>query len=148
MIDAGMNDLLRPALYQARHRVVPVDAARGGAEGPWRVVGPVCESSDDFGTHVLPLDPPRFVAILDAGAYGYTMASCYNGRALPAEVFLRDGRVEAWRPRAPDTAWINDRYDLGLSGLPSPGLSPAGVTRAADGGGVGRAVVPDRVRTT
>ena len=58
---------------------------------PWRVVGPVCESSDDFGEHLLPSEPPAAVAILDAGAYGYTMANRYNGRQLPPEVFLSSG---------------------------------------------------------
>src|SRR6185312_7539399 len=98
MIDAGMNDLIRPALYQARHRVVALDGPTGGAV-PWRVVGPVCESSDDFGEHELPADPPATVALLDAGAYGYVMASRYNGRQLPAEVFLAGGRVASQTQR-------------------------------------------------
>jgi diaminopimelate decarboxylase len=109
MIDAGMNDLLRPALYQARHRIVVTVGAAGGAGVPWRVVGPVCESSDDFGEHLLPLDPPWGVAILDAGAYGYTMASRYNGRALPAEAFVKGGRVVASRAREAERAWVDDR---------------------------------------
>jgi diaminopimelate decarboxylase len=107
-VDAGMNDLLRPALYQAVHRVVPLEA-QAGPVGPWRVVGPVCESSDDFGTHALPETAPSHVAFLDAGAYGYTMASQYNGRALPAEVFLRGGRVASIRARAKWDAWVEDR---------------------------------------
>jgi diaminopimelate decarboxylase len=90
-IDAGMNDLIRPALYQAHHRIVPV---RGEATPvPWRVAGPVCESSDDFGTHPLPDPPPDLVAIREAGAYGRSMASTYNARPLAPEVFLRGGRV-------------------------------------------------------
>jgi diaminopimelate decarboxylase len=114
MIDAGMNDLLRPALYQARHRIVPVAASdRPAAAVPWRVVGPVCESSDDFGEHLLPGDPPREVAILDAGAYGYAMASNYNGRQLPAEVFLRDGRVVGRTVRASPEAWALARASAG-----------------------------------
>jgi diaminopimelate decarboxylase len=115
MIDAGMNDLLRPALYQARHRVVPIEPASGDAVEPvpWRVVGPVCESSDDFGTHALSSSPPSFVALLDAGAYGYTMASSYNGRPLPAEVFVAGGRVISSRGRRPIDAWANDRASLG-----------------------------------
>jgi diaminopimelate decarboxylase len=108
MVDAGMNDLLRPALYQAVHRVVPCEAL-SATKGPWRVVGPVCESSDDFGTHELPDAPPAHVAFLDAGAYGYSMASQYNGRALPTEVFLRGGKVESVRTRAPWDAWVEER---------------------------------------
>jgi diaminopimelate decarboxylase len=111
MIDAGMNDLIRPALYQARHRIVPL--TRGaGPDVPWRVVGPVCESSDDFGEHALPEEPPQAVAILDSGAYGYTMASRYNGRALPCEVFLRGGRVIARSGRAPRRAWVDERAGI------------------------------------
>jgi diaminopimelate decarboxylase len=114
MIDAGMNDLLRPALYQARHRIVPVDHPGGrGHEIPWRVVGPVCESSDDFGEHILPSDPPAAVAILDAGAYGYTMASRYNGRQLPPEVFVSGGRVVGKTERLSVEAWAEERAAAG-----------------------------------
>ena len=115
MIDAGMNDLLRPALYQAWHRIVPiVQTPDAGETAAWRVVGPVCESSDDFGEHDLPRDPPREVAILDAGAYGYVMASVYNGRQLPVEVFVRDGRVVARTTRVSTEAWVQERARAGL----------------------------------
>ena len=110
MIDAGMNDLLRPALYQARHRIWPMTLREGEPLATFRVVGPVCESSDDFGDHELPLDPGLAeVAILDAGAYGFSMASRYNGRALPAEVFLRSGSIATVHPRKPFTDWVDDR---------------------------------------
>jgi diaminopimelate decarboxylase len=109
MIDAGMNDLLRPALYDARHRVVPLRAPSSAPTIPWRVVGPVCESSDDFGEHALPEDPPSHVAILDAGAYGYTMASVYNGRQLPVEVFLRAGRIVGQTERPSIEDWAQAR---------------------------------------
>lgn len=109
MIDAGMNDLMRPALYQARHRVEPVVLPAGVERAPFRVVGPVCESSDDFGVHDLPEDGMAEVALLDAGAYGYAMASRYNGRPLPAEVFLRCGAVVEARPRKSVTDWVDDR---------------------------------------
>jgi diaminopimelate decarboxylase len=111
MIDAGMNDLIRPALYGARHRIVPLDG-EGGDLVEWRVVGPCCESSDDFGTHVLPAAPPWGVALLDAGAYGYTMASRYNGRPLPAEVFLKGGRIVAVRERKSRGAWVEERLGI------------------------------------
>jgi len=107
VIDAGMNDLLRPALYQARHRIVPVEASRRDLRA-YRVVGPVCESADDFGEHP-DLADSGFVAILDAGAYGYTMASRYNGRALPAEVFVQDGRIVAVAEREAPDAWVEGR---------------------------------------
>lgn len=114
MIDAGMNDLLRPALYQACHRVVPADRGEKPRDfALFRVVGPVCESSDDFGEHELPLPLPALVALLDAGAYGYTMASRYNGRPLPAEVFLGGGRVVALETRRPIEAWAAERIGTG-----------------------------------
>jgi diaminopimelate decarboxylase len=115
MIDAGMNDLLRPALYQARHRIIPVAGDEPKAAIRWRVVGPVCESSDDFGEHLLPSVPPREVAILDAGAYGYAMASNYNGRQLPAEVFLRNGRVVGRTVQASPEAWAQARATAGTT---------------------------------
>ncbi len=108
LVDAGMNDLLRPALYQANHRVAVIAGGSGEAR-PWRVVGPVCESSDDFGLHELPEGAPAIVCFRDAGAYGFTMASAYNGRALPGEVFLSGGRVVHEVPRAPAERWVEDR---------------------------------------
>ena len=108
MIDAGMNDLIRPALYQAKHRVVAISRS-AGKKGAWRVVGPCCESADDFGSHELPDAGFDHVALLDAGAYGYTMASRYNGRAFASEVFLRGGRVVSVSPRAPLRAWADER---------------------------------------
>jgi diaminopimelate decarboxylase len=113
MIDAGMNDLVRPALYQARHRVVPLDREVPADAIPWRVVGPVCESSDDFGEHLLPPEPPDAVALLDAGAYGYTMASRYNGRQSPAEVFVRGGRVVGTVARGSVDSWVRERAAAG-----------------------------------
>ena len=109
MIDAGMNDLMRPALYQARHRIVPLVSAGSPRALPYRVVGPVCESSDDFGVHDLPEETGGSVALLDAGAYGFSMASRYNGRALPAEVFVEGGKIAYALPRQPAEDWIADR---------------------------------------
>jgi len=113
MIDAGMNDLMRPALYQARHRIVSVRLDGAEENVRYRVVGPVCESSDDFGVHELPESlgtrDSDAVMVLDAGAYGYSMASRYNGRALPTEIFVRRGVIEAWIERQPNDAWVRDR---------------------------------------
>lgn len=109
MIDAGMNDLIRPALYAAWHRVEPLERAPEGAS--WRVVGPVCESSDDFGEHSLGDSLPDRVVIRDAGAYGFTMASEYNGRPLPAEVFVAAGRVVRASPSPGATAWTRRRLE-------------------------------------
>jgi diaminopimelate decarboxylase len=119
MIDAGMNDLMRPALYQARHRIVPVVLDSSATSSAYHVVGPVCESSDDFGVHDLPDDTAsrslREVAILEAGAYGYSMASRYNGRALAAEVFLSGGKVVGATPRSAAEAWVEDRLRAGAA---------------------------------
>jgi diaminopimelate decarboxylase len=108
MLDAGMNDLLRPALYQARHRIVPLSLKEGTPTVPYRVVGPICESSDDFGVHDLPETDMAEVAILDTGAYGYSLASRYNGRSLPAEIFLRGGGASVIHTRKPVTDWVDD----------------------------------------
>jgi diaminopimelate decarboxylase len=94
VLAAGMNDLLRPALYGARHRIEPV-VPRAGEISPATVVGPVCESADVFATGVPlpPLAPGDLVAIRDAGAYGAAMASNYNGRGRLAELTASGGRL-------------------------------------------------------
>ncbi|MPY87777.1 MAG: diaminopimelate decarboxylase [Luteitalea sp.] len=100
VLDAGMTELLRPALYGAFHRIVPV-TRRHAPAARCDIVGPVCESSDILGlARELPL--PRvddLLAILDAGAYGSAMASNYNRRPLPAEVLVQDGRWRTIRRR-------------------------------------------------
>jgi diaminopimelate decarboxylase len=107
MISAGMNDLIRPALYAAKHRIELLEAAP--QEPEWRVVGPVCESSDDFGAHALGAEPGGLVVIRDAGAYGYVMASEYNGRPLPSEVFVRGGKVANVSRSPGKAAWLERR---------------------------------------
>ena len=100
VLDAGMGELIRPALYGSYHRIVPV-RARPGAEAPWDVVGPICESSDVFARERLlpPLDVQDLVAILDAGAYGSVMASNYNRHLLPPEVLVDGGQWTLIRRR-------------------------------------------------
>ena len=73
------------------------------------MVGPVCESSDDFGAHPIGREPPELVVIRDAGAYSFTMASEYNGRALPSEVFVKNGVVASTSPSPGPGAWIKRR---------------------------------------
>ncbi len=100
IVDAGMNDLLRPCLYGAQHRVVPL-ANPDRASERIEVVGPVCESGD-FIAHncLLPrVDPGDYLAIKDVGAYGFSMASCYNSRPRPAEVLVRGEDVFLIRER-------------------------------------------------
>jgi diaminopimelate decarboxylase len=111
IVDAGMNDLVRPAMYGARHRVEPIDAPPATAENGvlFRVVGPVCESTDDFGEHLFSTDTPDAVVFRDAGAYGMTMASEYNARPLPAEAFLRGGEVRRVFPSPGIERWVAAR---------------------------------------
>jgi diaminopimelate decarboxylase len=111
MIDAGMNDLVRPALYQARHRIEPISAPPSAALASYRVVGPICESTDDFGVYDLPSEPPPRVVIRDAGAYGFAMASQYNGRSLPAEIFVSGGAVVHISPPTSTESWIRSRLE-------------------------------------
>ncbi len=87
--DAGMNDLIRPALYQAHHEIVPVRQASGSAQ-PVDIVGPVCESGDFFARDrpLTSTRPGDLLAILDAGAYGMSLSSNYNTRVRPAEVMV------------------------------------------------------------
>ena len=98
VLGAGMNDLIRPALYHAAHRIVPV-AAREGAPESACVVGPVCESADVFAADIPlpPLEPGDLVAVLDAGAYGAAMSSNYNGRGRLAELVVAGGRIRRAR---------------------------------------------------
>jgi diaminopimelate decarboxylase len=95
VLDAGMTELMRPALYGAFHRIVAV-TPRPGVLQRYEVVGPLCESSDIFGRdrQLPPLEVGDLVAILDTGAYGSVMASTYNRRPFPPEVLV-DG--DTWR---------------------------------------------------
>jgi diaminopimelate decarboxylase len=106
VIDAGMTELIRPALYGARHPIVALtslgqslDAAASAGLEPTRVEGPICESTDALGTHDLPpLRRGDLVAISDTGAYAASLASTYNGRPRAAQVFLEgDGRLRLAR---------------------------------------------------
>ena len=102
VLDAAMNDLLRPSLYDAWHDIVRVDSSTGSRQQvTYDVVGPVCETGDTFGIgRTLPqCDAGDLVAILGAGAYGASMASSYNSRALPAEVLVDSDRYAVVRRR-------------------------------------------------
>ncbi len=97
VIDAGMTELMRPALYDAFHRIEPVLARDAEPTQYYEIVGPVCESSDVVGRDRMlpPLEVGDLLAIRDAGAYGSAMASNYNRRPLPAEVLVDDGATGA-----------------------------------------------------
>ena len=98
--DAAMNDLIRPALYKAYHRIAPVEQKQGpGAQVD--VVGPVCESGDYLAQNItLPqVQPKDLLAVFSAGAYGFTMSSQYNSRPRAAEILVDKGQVRVARKR-------------------------------------------------
>ena len=98
--DAGMNDLIRPALYQAHHEILPVHQAKRAGE-PVDIVGPVCESGDFFARdRVLPrVKPGDLVLLLDTGAYGMSLTSNYNTRVRPAEMLVKGASAQLIRRR-------------------------------------------------
>ena len=99
IIDAAMNDLLRPALYEAWHDIVPV-TPRAGAGRAYDVVGPVCESGDFLGlARPLNIQPGDLLAVMSAGAYGMAMSSNYNTRPRAVEVMVDGDRVHRIRRR-------------------------------------------------
>jgi diaminopimelate decarboxylase len=114
IIDAGMNDLIRPALYHSYHEIVPVkEAQSAGTREKMDVVGPVCESGDFFA-----LDRPMpelhegdLLAVMSAGAYGFVMASNYNSRPLPAEALVRGDQFALIRKRQELKEMVRDEVD-------------------------------------
>ena len=131
IVDAGMNDLIRPALYHSYHEIIPVEqkigpspqsspSGRGGREAPGEgrtekidIVGPVCESGDFF---ALDREMPEIregdlLAIMSAGAYGFVMASNYNSRPLPAEVLVHGKKFALIRKRQTDEDLIRGELD-------------------------------------
>jgi len=100
IVDAAMNDLLRPALYDGWHAIVPVAEASAAATRPWEIVGPICETGDFLGhDRELALDTGDLLAVRTAGAYGFAMASSYNARPRPAEVMVDGDAVHEVRAR-------------------------------------------------
>ena len=104
IVDAGMNDLIRPALYQSYHEIVPVkepESERKEKIGKVDIVGPVCESGDFFALDREMPEVPEgdLLAIMSAGAYGFVMASNYNSRPLPAEALVRGDKFALIRKR-------------------------------------------------
>jgi diaminopimelate decarboxylase len=120
IVDAGMNDLIRPALYDSHHDIVRVnEPAADAARRRYDVVGPVCETSDIFAAdRDLPeLKSGDLVAILTAGAYGAVMSSAYNARPPAPEVLVRHAQWSVVRPRQDDDALFgSERIPDWLSG--------------------------------
>ena len=99
VVDAGMNDLMRPAMYDAWHRVQAV-SQKNGDEKRWHIVGPICESGDWLAKdRKLAVEQGDLLAVMTAGAYGMTMASNYNSRGKPAEVMVDGDKIHLIRKR-------------------------------------------------
>ena len=102
IVDAGMNDLIRPTLYEGHHEIVPVQQAKAGAVKELvDVVGPICESGDFLAQNreIAPVKAGDLLAVMSAGAYGFVMASNYNTRPLPAEVLVVGDKAHVVRRR-------------------------------------------------
>jgi len=111
IVDAAMNDLIRPAFYDSYHEIVPVQRLRRGTMLA-DVVGPICESGDTFakGRRLPPVKAGDYLAFLSAGAYGSVMGSNYNSRPLAAEVLVQGRQAELVRERQPlEDLWRHER---------------------------------------
>jgi len=100
-VDAGFNLLVRPTMYDSYHHVVVANKANSKPEDTYTIVGPICETGDIFAKdRTLPhIEKGDLVALLDAGAYGFSMSSQYNGRPRCAEVLIKDGEADVIRSR-------------------------------------------------
>ncbi len=100
IVDAAMNDLIRPSLYQSWQAIIPADEQATGRDGVYDIVGPVCETGDFLGKErKLSLSAGDLLAVRSAGAYGFTMASNYNSRPRAAEVMVDGDRMYLVRER-------------------------------------------------
>ncbi|HAZ12434.1 MAG: diaminopimelate decarboxylase [Bdellovibrionales bacterium GWA2_49_15] len=119
VVDGGMNDFARPALYQAHHEIYPF-IKRSGAAVKANVVGPVCETSDCFaeGRTFSPVLVGDYLAIADTGAYGHSMASFYNLRSLPAELIMDAEKKQAYLYRSVPTQFKSSTFEVTSSRAP------------------------------
>jgi len=113
IVDAAMNELIRPAMYEAYHEICPVKKIKGRATLKADVVGPICETGDVLGYNrtLQEAEPGELVAILSAGAYGFSMSSNYNARPRPAEILVKGNKFKVVRKRETLTDLIRgERY--------------------------------------
>jgi diaminopimelate decarboxylase len=117
IVDAAMNDLIRPAFYDSYHQIVPL-RVRAGVAVPSDVVGPICESGDYFckDRPLARVGEGDYLALLSAGAYGFVMASNYNTRGLAAEVLVQGNKsaLVRERQRLPDI-WLGEKLPAWLA---------------------------------
>ena len=101
ILDAGMNDFVRPALYDVKHDIIPVLKSKRKAKGNIEFVGPICESTDTFVKYknFFNLNENDLVAITNVGAYGSSLSSNYNSRPLVAEILIKSGKTKIIRKR-------------------------------------------------
>ncbi|MEN9917442.1 MAG: diaminopimelate decarboxylase [Pseudomonadota bacterium] len=111
IVDAGMNDLIRPALYHAEQNILPIVQRHKLPKVNYDVVGPICESSDFLGKNrQLALQAGDYLAIMDSGAYGFSMSSNYNSRPRPAEILIDNDQVHLIRSRETlEQLWKNEK---------------------------------------
>ena len=90
-----MNDLIRPALYNAKHRIIPINKGGRKTKKIYEFVGPICESTDRFSTikKFQELSQNEFIIICDVGAYGMSLSSNYNVRPKPAELLIKNSKI-------------------------------------------------------
>jgi diaminopimelate decarboxylase len=96
ILDAAMNDLMRPALYGAKHKIIPANKIRKISKKTYEFVGPICESTDKFSTikKFQKLNEKDFLAICDVGAYGTSLSSNYNVRPKPIEILIKGSKIQ------------------------------------------------------
>jgi diaminopimelate decarboxylase len=101
IVDAGMNDLIRPTLYEGWHQIVPLKQPASGETELADIVGPICETGDYLAQNreVAPVKAGEYIAAMSAGAYGFTMASNYNTRPMPAEILVDGDEAHVVRER-------------------------------------------------
>jgi len=101
ILDAAMNDLIRPALYGVRHRIIPVIKKNGTSQKTYEFVGPICESTDKFLTvkKFQKLKEKEFLIICDVGAYGMSLSSNYNVRPKPMEILIKGSKINIIKKR-------------------------------------------------
>ena len=95
ILDAAMNDLMRPALYNAQHKIITTRKSKKISNKSYEFVGPICESTDKFATlnRFQKLKEKDYVVICDVGAYGFSLSSNYNLRPKPAEIWIQKSKI-------------------------------------------------------
>ena len=101
VLDAGMNDLIRPALYGAKHKIIPLKKNKKISLKSYEFVGPICESTDSFLTvkKYQKLNEKDYLVICDVGAYGMSLASNYNLRPKPLEILIKGSKIQVLSKR-------------------------------------------------